>query len=199
MGKGKAKPADVYRPQMEQAASAAAQISPEEQEIKDYNSRLWRIYTGKDKFELSKLPNANALMPLYQQAKARSDRGRIGKGLMYGESGYNPALIASIDAQNQSERERDAAGQLEQRVADTFGGLEGKYMGLAQSDQDRRDANFNRYAQMYGMEINKPRKPKWWEGILGGALGVGASWASSGFKLGNQSNNSPDGHSHLNF
>jgi hypothetical protein len=188
MGHGKAKqPADIYRSQMETAAKTAETISPEEQEIKDYNSKLWNIYTGKDKFELSKLPNANVMMSLYNGAKEHSDSGRVGKGLMFGDAkgaGYNPNLIASINAQNQSERERDAAGQLEQRVSDTFGGLEGKYMGLAQSDQDRRDDNFNRYAQMYGMEINKPKKPKWWEQLLGGVAGVGASWASGGFKLG---------------
>jgi hypothetical protein len=187
MGHGKAKqPADIYRPQMEAAAKTAETISPEEQELKDYNSKLWRIYTGKDKFELSSLPNANVMMSLYKGAKEHSDRGRVGKGLMYGESqgaGYNPGLMASIDAQNQDERERDAAGQLEQRVSDTFGGLEGKYMGLAQSDQNRRDANFNRYSQMYGMEINKPQKPKWWEQLLGGAAGVAGGWASSGFKV----------------
>lgn len=168
------KPVDTYRVQADTAAKAAEIISPEEQELKDYNSKLWKIYTGKEKFELSKLPNANVLMPLYSQAKARSDRGRVGKGLIYGGggAGYNPNLMAAIDAQNQDERERDAAGQLEQRVADTFGGLEGKYMGLAQSDQNRRNANFERYFNMYNTETNKPQKPKWWESLLGGGMNV---------------------------
>lgn len=169
---------------MTTAATAAEPISAEEQAVKNYNNKLWKLYTGEEKFDLSKMPNAAPLMSMYQGAKATGDRNRIGKGLQYGGGaggGYNPNLIASIDAQNQDERERDAAGALEQRVADTFGGLEGKMMGLGQSDSDRRNENWSRYNEMYKTEVNKPKKPKWWESLLGGAAQVGAGWASSGF------------------
>ncbi|MEQ1763840.1 MAG: hypothetical protein ABL984_11935 [Pyrinomonadaceae bacterium] len=185
MGSKKSNPADVYRPKMEAAATAAETISPQEQEYNAFQQKLWDMYSGKTPFDLAKMPNAGIVMPMYEQAKARSDRGRIGKGLAYGgkpgEEGYNANLIGAIDEQNQSERERDAAGAVEQQVSDTFAGLPGRYLGVGQADQDRRDSNYNRYAQMYGMEINKPKKPKWWESLLGGAAQVGAGWASSGF------------------
>lgn len=188
MGGKKKDPADVYRPQMEQAAADAKAISPFEQEYNDYNMKLWNMYTGKEKFDLSKMPNKNALLPMYEQAKARSDRGRIGRGLSYsgnspnGErGGYNANLIGAIDEQNQSERERDAAGQLEQYVADSFGGIGGKMLGMGQSEYGRRSDNFNRYSQMYSTEANKPKKPKWWESLLGGGMGALGSWAGAGF------------------
>jgi hypothetical protein len=178
-------PAKVYQGQMNTAAAAAEPISAQEQEYNAYTGKLWDMYTGKTKFDLSKLPNANVIMPMYEQAKARSDQGRIGKGLSYsggpGSEGYNANLVASVDQQNQDERERDAAGQVEQRVADTFSGMPGRELAMGQSDQARRDANFNRYAQMYGMEINKPQKKKWYDGLLSGSLGVLGSWAGAGF------------------
>lgn len=177
--------APIYQAQMNTAAQQAAEISPQEKEYNEYTQKLWDMYTGKSKFDLSKMPNANVLMPMYDQAKARSDQGRIGRGLSYtggknGE-GYNANLMASIDAQNQDERERDAAGQLEQRVADTFSGLPGKQLAAGMSDQDRRNANFNRYSNMYGMEVNKPKEKKWWESLLTGGLGAVGQWAGAGF------------------
>lgn len=170
---------------MEQAAAQAATVSPFTKEVEDYNMKLWDMYTGKTKFDLSKMPNKNALLPMYEQAKARSDRGRIGKGLAYGggRDGYNANLIASIDEQNQQERERDAAGELEQYVADTFAGIGGRMAGMGDAEYARRSDKFNRYAQMYGMEVNKPKKPKWWESALSGGLGALGSWASSGFAI----------------
>lgn len=174
-------PADVYRPQMEQAAAAAAPVSPFTAEVEKYNQGLWDMYTGKTKFDLSKMPNANALMPMYDQAKARSDQGRIGKGLQYGggpgAQGYNANLIASMDEQNQSERERDAAGQLEQRVADTFSGIGGKMAGMGDAEQQRRNDIWDRYQKQYGREINRPKQTPWWQTALAGGLGVAGAFA----------------------
>lgn len=161
---------------MEQAAAQAATVSPFTKEVEDYDMSLWDMYTGKTKFDLSKMPNKNVLMPMYEQAKARSDRGRIGKGLAYGGGqngqGYNANLIAGIDEQNQSERERDAAGQVEQYVADTFAGIGGRMGAHGDAEYGRRSDNFNRYSQMYGLEAQlkaqKAQKPKWWESVLGG-------------------------------
>lgn len=187
MASKKAKPVDTYRVAADTAANTAAAVSPQEAKVNEYTSKLWDIYTGKEKFELSKLPNSNVLMPLYDAAKDKSDRGRVGKGLAYGDDA-NPNLIASIDEQNQNEREIAAAGQLEGRVADTFAGLEGKMMGLGQSDQSRRDNDFSRRFSIYDREAQaqaqRDAKPKWWQSLLGGAASVGAGWASSGFKTG---------------
>jgi hypothetical protein len=152
------------------------------------------MYSGKTPFDLAKMPNANALMPMYQQAKARSDRGRIGKGLSYGggpNGGYNANLVAAVDQQNQDERERDAAGQLEQNVANTFQGVPGAMLAAGQSDQGRRDANWQRYMQMWGTQggwdqqtaMAKAMQPKWWQTALQGGLGALGSWAGAGFAV----------------
>lgn len=191
MGQKKAKqePAQIYQQQMQTAATAAEAVSPQEKEYNEYTQKLWDMYTSKTKFDLSKMPNANALMPMYEQAKARSDRGRIGKGLSYGggpgAEGYNANLIAGIDEQNQSERERDAAGMIEERVADSFSGMPGRMLGIGQSDQNRRNANWGRYSNMYGTEAQiaaqKAAKPKWWESLISGGLGAVGQWAGAGF------------------
>lgn len=187
MAKGKAnKPVDTYRVETQAANTAAAAVSPQEAKVNDYTSKLWDIYTGKEKFELSKLPNASVMTSLYDAAKAKSDRGRVGTGLSYsgGADGYSPNLIASIDEQDQNEREIEAAGALEGRVSDTFAGIEGKMLGLGQSDQNRRDNNFNRSNSLYNTEsqiqAQKDARPKWWQSLLSGAAGVGASYVSGG-------------------
>ena len=184
MGSKKAKPVDIYRVNADAAATAAAVASPQEAKVNEYESKLWDIYTGKESFDLSKLPNANVMMSLYNGAKDKSDRGRVGKGLAYGGEGYNPNLIASIDEQNQNEREIEAQGALEGRVADTFSGIEGKMLGLAQSDQSRRDNNFNRTFSIYDREAQaqaqRDAKPKWWENLLTGAAGAATTYASGG-------------------
>lgn len=186
MASKKSNPADVYRPKMESAATAAETTSPFTKRVEADTEQLYDLYTGKTPFDLSKMPNASPLVALYKGAKERGDRGRVGKGLAYGggpgQEGYNANLIASMDQQSQDERERDAAGMLEQRVADTFAGITGKMAGLGDDEQGRRNKNFDRYAQMYQGEINKPQKPKWWETLIGGAAQVGAGWASGGFK-----------------
>lgn len=176
----KSNQADIYRPRMEAAATAAEKISPFEKEVNDYNMKLWNMYTGKDTFDLSKMPNSNALLTMYDGAKKQSDRGRIGRGLAYGggpgQEGYNANLIAAMDQQNQDERERDAAGALEQRVADTFAGIGGRIAAAGESDQNRRNNNFSRWAQMYGMEVNKPKKPAWWESLINGGVNAAMSF-----------------------
>ena len=170
-----------------QAANQAAQaISPQEQKVNEFDSQLWDIYSGKTPFDLQKLPNANVLLPLYNSAKTQSDMGRVGKGLIYsggkGSEGYNQNLMNSIDAQNQEERNLNAKGKLEGWVGDTFNGLEQRMMGLGQSDQNRRNENFNRQAQMYQMYLQKKAQPKWWESMLSGGLQaagqIGAAFAA---------------------
>jgi len=171
---------------MEQAASQASQVSPYQQKLDDYNSKLFDLYTGKEKFDLSKLPNIGVLMNNYQGAKASSDAGRIGKGLAYGggrgTDGYNANLIASIDAQNHAERERDAAGQLEGAVSSTLAGAVPGMMSSADADTALKEQNFKNYAGMYGMQLNAPQKPKWWESLLGGVAG-GLSVGSKGWAI----------------
>ena len=180
MGKKKSKPADVYRPQMEAANVAAQPIAPQVQKVDEYTNKLWDMYSGKTPFELSAMPNANALTTLYKSAKQMGDRGRVGRGLNYGE-GANPNQIAAIREQDDLERDQQARGDLEERVADTFSSLPQQMLALGGINQDSRDKAFSRTAQMYGMEINKPKKPAWWEQLLSGATQVAAGWASSGF------------------
>jgi hypothetical protein len=173
---------DLAYNQMQAANTKAAEISPFQQSVNDYNQKLFDMYTGKTSFDLSKMPNANAIMPLYDAAKARTDEGRIGKGLAYGGAsggagGYNPNLIAEIDMQNQDQRGRDAAGQVEQMVSDTFGGIGAKMLQSGAEDQSRRNnaAGFNMDA--WKTLINRPKQTPWWQTALAGGLGVAGAFA----------------------
>ena len=196
MGKKKAKPADVYRPMMEQANTAATPVAPQVQKVDEYTNKLFDMYSGKTQFELSAMPNSSAMLTLYQNAKNTGDIKRIGRGLNYGE-GANPTQLAAIREQDELERNQQAKGELEERVSDTFKNLPQQMLGLGEINQSNRDNAFSRTAQMYGMEINKPKKPAWWESLLGGLTGAAASWASSGFQTGTPKNNNARGSSFI--
>lgn len=175
---------DTYRADTLSAANAAAIAAPQTAKVDEYTNKIFDMYSGKSKFELSAMPNANVMMGLYDAAKNKSDRGRIGKGLAYGGDNFNPNLIASIDEQNQNERELAAQGALEGRVTDTFAGVEGKMLGLGQIEQNLRGDNFNRRFSIYNTEAQaqaqRDAKPKWWESLLAGGVGVAASYATGG-------------------
>lgn len=178
MGKNKAKPVDTYRAQTEAAAAQATPVSENTKKVDDYTNKLWDIYTGKTTFDVNNLPNSNILMPLYNSAKQKADN-RVGTGLNYGEGG-NSDHIAAVREQLNDERARSAAGQLENNVFNTFNGLEAKMLGLGATDQESRNNAFARSMQMYGAELNKPQKPKWWQSLLGGAMGAATSYVSGG-------------------
>lgn len=181
MGSKKAKEptaAQLYAP-AQAASQAAAVISPEEQEVKTYNKKLWDIYSGKQQFDIKNMPNSNILMPMYQNARQLDKKRSVGQGLALAGDGYNANHIAAIGEQNALENQINAKGMLEQRVADTFGGLEGKMMGFGQSDQARREGLANRNFQFYNVKANQPKKPKWYEQLLGGAFQMGSAALSN--------------------
>lgn len=173
MGKGNSNNQQQFaQTQMNTSAQAAAQKSPYEQEMNDYYHKLFKLYSGEEKFDLSKVPGIGTDTKLYEMAKAKTDRGRKGRGLMLGGgengTGYNANLMGAIDQQNQDERERDAAGQVEANVSER---LQSAVPGLRygnEVDQSRRDSSANRWAGIYGAEINKPQQPKWWQSLLTG-------------------------------
>lgn len=99
----------------------------------------------------------------------------VGQGLAYGGD-YNANHIAAIGEQNAMENQINAKRMLEQRVADTFGGVEGKMMGFADNEAQRRGDYANRQFQFYGAKAGQPQKPKWWEAAIGGAASAATSW-----------------------
>lgn len=175
MAKKKATPVDTYRTQMEAANTAATAVSPQVQKVDEYTSKLWDMYTGKETFDVSKMPNASALTSLYKNATEQSDKGRMGRGLLLGGGG-NSAQLDAIREQGDIERQMDAKGELENRVADTFSGLPERMLQLGGINQENRDNAYGRTAQMYGMEVNRPQQRKWWETLLG----AGATVAGGG-------------------
>jgi hypothetical protein len=179
MGKNKAKqPADIYRQQMETANTAAAAPAPQIKQVDDYTSKLWDMYTGKEAFDFNKMPNASAMTTLYKNATEQTDKGRMGRGLMLGD-GSNSAHLDAIAQQDEQERQNNAKGDLENRVADTFSDLPQRMIALGGINQDNRDNAYGRTAQMYGMEVNRPQQKKWWETLLQGAAGTATSAASA--------------------
>ena len=179
MAKKKATPVDTYRTQMETANTAASAVSPQVQKVDEYTSKLWDMYTGKEAFDLNKMPNASAMTSLYKNATQQSDKGRMGRGLMLGDGG-NSAQLDAVREQDSIERQMNAKGELENRVADTFSGLPERMLQLGGINQENRDNTFGRTAQMYGMEINRPQEKKWWEKLLGGAAGFAGSALAGG-------------------
>lgn len=186
MGKKKASPADTYRPQMEAANAAAAAPAPQVQKVDEYTSKLWDMYSGKETFDISKLPNASALNSLYKNAIEMTDKGKIGRGLLLGD-GSNSAQLDAIREQDAIERQMNAKGELEERVADTFSGLPERMLALGGINQDNRNNAYGRTAQMYGMEINRPQQKKWWETLLGAGATVASGGLSSIFNGSKQS------------
>lgn len=176
MSKKKAQPADVYRPQMEAANTAAAAPAPQVKQVDEYTQKLWDMYSGKETFDLAKMPNASVLTSLYKGATEQTDKGRMGRGLMLGD-GSNSAHLDAIREQDDIERQNDAKGDLEERVSQTFSGLPDRMLQLGGINQSQRDNAYSRTAQMYGMEVNKPQQKKWWETLLMGGAAVASAFA----------------------
>ena len=174
IAKKKANPADTYRPQMEAANTAATATAPQVQKVDEYTSKLWDMYTGKETFDINKMPNASAMTSLYKNATEQTDKNRMGRGLLLGDGG-NSAQIDAIREQDDIERQMNAKGELENRVAETFSGLPERMLQLGGINQENRNNAYGRTAQMYGMEINKPQQRKWWETLLGAGATVAAA------------------------
>lgn len=159
---------------MEAANTAAAAPAPQVQKVDEYTSKLWDMYSGKETFDINKMPNASALTSLYKNATEQTDKGRMGRGLLLGDGG-NSAQLDAIREQDDIERQMNAKGELEERVADTFSGLPERMLQLGGINQENRNNAYGRSAQMYGMEINRPQQRKWWETLLGAGATVAAA------------------------
>jgi hypothetical protein len=95
---------------------------------------------------------------LYRDARSSSDAGRVGRGLNTLGEGANPNFTASLEHEDQLERDLNASGQLEGFVSDRLGDLDAKELGLAARSDARRSDAAARAQRAYEAYINRPRR-----------------------------------------
>lgn len=76
------------------------------------------------------MPGAGLNIALFNDAKAAHDAGRVGRGYGSMSDGANPNFTASLEKENQMERDLNASGALEGRVSEALASKDARMMGL---------------------------------------------------------------------
>jgi hypothetical protein len=145
----------------------------------------------KGPVDIRNMPEGGPALNLYEQARQSSDAGRIGRGLNTMGGNANPNFVASLEKQNQLNRDLSAAGALEGNVnqaidANTAEGynLSGmtnaQNMNIAQMQTGREQAGSDRYLNF----LQRPRQPSFLKQLaltaMGGAAQMGAAYLTGG-------------------
>jgi hypothetical protein len=140
--------------------------------------------------DVRNMPGAGPALDLYTQARASHDAGRIGRGFGTMAAGTNPNYVASLEKENQLERDLSAAGALEgnvnQAVAQNTGEgynlsnmLNTQNMGIAGIQTGREGSSSDRYLNF----LERPRPPSFLKQLALQAVG-GASQMASAYLTG---------------
>lgn len=141
--------------------------------------------------DIRNLPGGDTAIALFNDAKTSHDMGRIGKGYGTMGDGANPNFTASLDKQNQLERDLAASGALESNVNDILTGNKAEVYGLSGLADARNrfvagvDENANQGAQDRSLQyLMRPKTPSFLKQLalagVGAAGSIGAGYATGG-------------------
>lgn len=141
--------------------------------------------------DIRNLPGGDTAIALFNDAKQARDEGRIGRGYGMLADGANPNYVASLDRQNQLERDLEASGALESHVEDILTGNKAELYGLS-GLADARNMNIanlrasaSESAQDRSLQyLMRPKQPSFLRQLALAAVGaagqVGAGYATGG-------------------
>lgn len=120
------------------ATKTASVAPPAEKNIDEYNTALWNWRMGKSgPIDIRNMPGAGPTIALYNDAKTAHDSGRVGRGVNSMTDGVNPNFSASLDKQNELERDLAAKGALEGQVTGALDQNTAAMGGLASAENAR--------------------------------------------------------------
>lgn len=131
--------------------------------------------------DIKNFPDQTGLA-LYNDAKAVTDAGRVGKGYGSLADGANPNYVASLDKELESDRALAASGRLENFVNSSLAGADAEAGNLSQIADARnmniaqmRNADANSDQDRWLGYVTRPRQPSFLRqlalGVAGGAAG----------------------------
>lgn len=130
--------AESQQGKADKAINTASVAPPAEKNIDEYNTSLWNWRTGKSgPIDIRDMPGAGPTIALYNDAKTVHDAGRVGRGVNTMTDGVNPNFSASLDRQNELERDLAAKGALEAQVTGALNANTAAMGGLADTQNSR--------------------------------------------------------------
>jgi hypothetical protein len=175
----KQKPAAKVEANYNASRAAASQPSPYEERLGRMSQEVLDWAAKGDYRDRPKTIFTNFADPAARKRQREVLANTRGQGVGAMGAGANPTLLA-LDKQHQDDVfERDTAAQYEADTAQGVAQAAGLTGDLARMDQARRLGVLGSDASLYGAQLSKPEKPKWWERLLGGAANAGAAFAGS--------------------
>lgn len=166
--------ADSARTQSKTATDTAAKPDPITQRIMDRATALDDWESGKSgPIDIRKMPGGEAKIALYNDAKTAHDSGRLGKGIGSLTGDANPSFAASLDKENELERDLAAKGALESNVNTTLAVKDATLGNLSQLGEQRQMNVANLRQNAYDSEqrnfmqyLLRPKQPSFLKQLI---------------------------------
>jgi hypothetical protein len=159
------------------AIAAAGTPDPLEQRRRDYVTKIldWRDGTSGP-IDIKSFPDQTGIS-LYNDAKAVTDAGRVGKGYGTLDDGSNPAYSAALDKELASDRALEASGRVENFVNNSIAGADaeaGNLSGIANARNmaiaGMRNSDANADQDRYVSWLTRPKPPSMLKRLALGGL-----------------------------
>lgn len=183
--------ADKQGVKADTAINTASTAPAAEQNLDEYNTALWNWRMGKSgPINIRDMPGAGPSIALFNDAKTSHDAGRVGRGVNTMTDGVNPNFSASLDKQNELERDLAAKGALEGQVTNTLDANTAAMGGLADTQNARnmnvagmRNQNYQQSMAQYLDALKSFRQPNFFRQLamqFAGGAGQGAMMLAGG-------------------
>lgn len=164
------------------ALNTAQQESPYERRRREFNENILAFAESGD------YRNPTGAMRVFfnfsdpAERKRRSDvlANTRGQGVSALGAGANPELLALDKQHRDAEFERDAAANYQSTLSRVVAGALDETGDLQRMDQARRLGVLGTTAGVHQSALGIPRRPSWWERLMGGAQ-QGAQTAGAAF------------------